>query len=914
MSLPRPDTASTLPLSNAPAFAHTKIKPPRQRAGQVARPALVSALRQAIGQHRLALLTAPAGFGKTAVLSQLLQQLPPATGWCWISADADDDLGRLITCLSTALDPWDLPWRVDPEAIAEQAQQGGQGLRLTAHEVAATLGGSDLAQGVIVIDDAHRIANPQVLEWLDALLEQLPAHWTLLISSRVEPPLALPRWRARGEVLDLRQHQLQFSSGEIESLLTTLGHGSSPERLQSLTQRTQGWAAGLSLLLRTDQPGDGQASARPVQDRHMFDFLASEVLDGLPADLRQFLLRCAVLPELTAARCAEVSGQDQAWRLLDDIERLGLFVTVLDDAELTLQLHDLFRDFLEDRLRKESPGEWPTLLQRAADTEPDPLRKMGFLIKAKAWADAEATLFKQSPELIAHGHAPQVLRLVEQFPAHWRDDSARLTHLHGQCAWAQWDLVTMTQALARAGNLYDAQGETECAQEARMLQVLGLAAGGQVLPSYALLAQLRTQPLLRRQAELIAWQASSWHAVAGGLYDQAAAPFGQMVDLLLEGASPMLWLQSVPLTSFLGLPGTRVPLKRYVDGALALCHGTQGDKPTPLSVMAHIFQAGLDLWSGELADAAHGLQTAREDCRWLNQPPNLMGYWSLVEGLTQAVLGNREAALIAVKTRLGSLDDERTSGRKATWLNHFYFFQVRVACILEDRDMLDEACALLQANPKPDEHRIFLRERATLPARLAARDQRWDEAAMLYQQALNDETGIDLYGQALETRLRLAHAQLLSGQHDAAVQSILQALARAAERGEIGGALFAGALVLRQLASHDWQLALNAEQQQTLQDWARRVGPATTAMPSTAPIQPPVQAIASPAKPNLQAQLSSRELDVLGYMSRGHSNKLIARELDLSPHTVKRHVANILDKLGVSSRGQAVASLMAAAP
>lgn len=461
-----------------------------------------------------------------------------------------------------------------------------------------------------------------------------------------------------------------------------------------------------------------------------------------------------------------------------------------------------------------------------------------------------------------------------------------------------------------------------------MLQVLGLAAGGQVLPSYALLAQLRTQPL-SRQAEVIAWQASSWHAVAGGLYDQVAAPFDKMVTLLLEDqASPMLWLQSVPLTSFLGLPGTREPLQRYVQGALALSQDAQGE-PTPLSVMAHILQAALDLWAGEVEQAARRLQTAREDCRWLNQPPNLMGYWSLFDGLTQAVRGQRATALADVQIRLGSLDDERTSGRKATWLNHFYFFQVRVACILEDHEALDQACALLQANPKPDEHRLFVRERATLPARIAARHAHWDEAAVLYQQALRtDEQGIDLYGQALEVRLRLAHAQLLSGQPDAAAQSIALATTRASERGDIGPALFAGPQVLHTLAAHDWQDALAPAQHRTLLAWAARL-PAHAG--ATGPAVPAADTIAtsttvltcaevapampySPARTELTMDhlLSSRERDVLRFMTVGHSNKLIARELDLSPHTVKRHVANILDKLGVSSRGQAVARQMLA--
>ncbi|MDO9003609.1 MAG: LuxR C-terminal-related transcriptional regulator [Aquabacterium sp.] len=894
----------TIPSPTTGLFAQTKICPPRQRAGQVPRHAIVSALSDGIGHHRLALLTAPAGFGKTAVLSQLLQKLPPGTGWCWISADADDDLPRLLACLTAALDPWDLPWRVAPDTLAEQARQGSNGPRQVAREVAQALISSGLAQGLIIIDDTHRIQQAAVFEWLDALVECLPPHWTLLLSSRVEAPLAIARWRAQGDVLDLRQSHLQFTPDETSHLLQNLGRSLTPDQLQALSQRTQGWAAGLSLLLRSGPLGIG--AAKPVQDRHMFDFLASEVLNGLEPGLRQFLLRCSVLPELTAERCAVVSGQAHALQRLDDIERMGLFVNVLDEAELTLQLHDLFRDFLQDRLRKEAADEWPALLQRAADTEPDPVRQVGFLIKAGHWEVAERTLFGLASGMLARGHGAQVQRLVEQFPATWRERSGPLTHLLGLCAWARWDLVNMIQALTRAGELYDQQGQAPAAQEARMLQVLGLAAGGSVLSSYALLEQLKSQPL-SHGAQVIAAQASSWHAVAASRFDQVQVPLTQMVELLLAGASPMLWLQSVPLTTFLGLPGTREPLQRYIDGALEHC---QGEDPTPLSVMTHILQAALDLWAGDLASATQRLQTAEEDCRWLNQPPNLMGYWSLVQALTQAVLGHAPKAMAAIQTRLASLDDERTSGRKATWLNHFYFTQVRVACILEDQTAFDEAVALIQANPKPDEHAIFLRERATLPARTAEMAQRWDEAASLYQQALTDAQGIDLYGQALETRLRLAHALLMSGQTEAAAEAAQLGMAQAASLGQVGGALFAGPTVLKALAAHHWQDHLTPAQQQTLRDWAQRLpqqprhGPILLNVPQNEAL--PLRTTTPTSRHDA---LTSRELEVLRHMSAGHSNKLIARSLDLSPHTIKRHVANILDKLGVSSRGQAVARL-----
>ena len=212
-----------------------------------------------------------------------------------------------------------------------------------------------------------------------------------------------------------------------------------------------------------------------------------------------------------------------------------------------------------------------------------------------------------------------------------------------------------------------------------------------------------------------------------------------------------------------------------------------------------------------------------------------------------------------------------------------------------------------RAWPKSDsaaEFPLFVRERVTLPAHLAALDGRWAEACSLYASALNDETGIDLYGQAMETRVRYAHALVMERRIAEAAAALGPVFERVRSSGEIGGALVRRpARAWAVLASTAWGAHLPAQAAQMLADWAQRLRAARASQASA----PAATAAVAANRADALSVLSTRERDVLARIADGDSNKLIARAFDLSPHTVKRHVANILDKLGVQSRGQAAA-------
>jgi LuxR family maltose regulon positive regulatory protein len=186
---------------------------------------------------------------------------------------------------------------------------------------------------VLILDDLHLIAEPAVFAALDYLLGRAPPQMHLAIGTRHNPPLALARLRARGQLVELRARELAFSREETTAFLNgVLGLGLSPADLASLYERTEGWPAGLRLLAnsleRIPSPAARTACIRDLAqtDRYIFDFLAEEVLDRQPPAVRAFLLETSILAELTPARCQAVTGRSDAGAILEDLYRRNLFL------------------------------------------------------------------------------------------------------------------------------------------------------------------------------------------------------------------------------------------------------------------------------------------------------------------------------------------------------------------------------------------------------------------------------------------------------------------------------------------------------------------------------------------------------------------------------------------------------------
>jgi LuxR family maltose regulon positive regulatory protein len=874
--------------SHSPTLAPAKIRLPRPRTGLIERTGLDRRLAEALGRNSLVLLVAPAGYGKTVTLSRQLQRLSPDCAVAWVTADEEDDLSRLLSCLIESLEPYDLPWRISPEALAGLAAQE-DGPRSAARMLLDTLAVTDVERGCIALDDLHAVSDARVFAFLDALLEGLPHNWTLVIATRTDPPLGLGRLRVRRELTEFRQGALGFSMAEVRSLWQIATGADDQQAAHDLYQRTEGWPAGVWLSVEaTGARGGLDPKGRRQTKRHLFDYLASEVLEQMPNELREFLLRCSVLPELTAGRCAAVSGSQRTAELLEDIERRGLFVSALQGEEPILRMHDLFRDFLDEKLRQQFPDEVPQLLRRAAESERDPVRRVNFLMRAGEWPEAEQVLAELAPALLTAGDSAQAVRLIEQFPQHRRDASPELAYARGLCAWQELEDPAVVKWMGQAAQGLERLGRTGQAQEARILEAISLLFMGRLDEATARAQSVPSESATRETAVLVELFAH-WRSAIYGPPTGPACHLDLMADLLADDAPAHLWHRCMPaIYVMVGRPGIAGPMQRVVRGAtLAARDGTE-----PLRAAADVLDTWLLLWRGDCEAAHVAIERLKEQSRWLGQPRSLRLPLMRAMVVFHALRGDREGLSAGFEILLS---DKFTSLDHPDWRMNLVAWCGRLSAACGDwqgvRQALDDLKGFNSTTAYP---RLCIR---SLEARYALHEQRNEEAREILRSVAETSGDVDRLGLDAFVRGSLALAELRTGSPSRAWSALVPLIEAAAAESHVGGALLCGPKMLEELAQGQWGdspataegVAVLGALSELAQQWRADAPDARVTVAGT------------------DGPLSAREFEVLQCLAAGQSNKLIARALDLSPHTVKRHVARILDRLDLSSRGEAAA-------
>jgi LuxR family transcriptional regulator, maltose regulon positive regulatory protein len=866
-------------------FARTKIQAPRLRADLIARPSLEEALRHALAVQPLTLLLAAAGWGKTAALARQIASLPASIPVAWVSADEEDDVSRFISGLAAALDSFDLPWRTAPNALATLLE-GEQGIRQVANELVNAFAESELRRGLIIVDDVHRFSDERIFQLLNALMERLPPNLGIVLASRSEPPLQLARLRARGELAEFKQSELGFDDEEVKALLKS--QGISLERSEELLKRTAGWPAGLRLMLNT--AGRMRGSNADSQ-RNIFDYLAAEVLNQMPGDLRRFLLRCSVLPELSAARCGYVSGLADARSLFKQVQREGLFVTPLDESGETLRLHDLFRDFLEERLQQEEPGELPALLERAAEHEPDLARAVGWLGRAGRWDRAAKELAIRGPALLPAGGTAEIERMIGLFPATEQERLPDLAFLHGMCAYRSFDFEGLVEHMARAQSGFQRVGRADMALMAKVFGHVGQRNTGK----HALAAEGAAQLRAIDQSNERPYPADSligtlvslffvWDANVDSRIDQIAMAFGECLDRLERLPEPQVWDNVRMMSCSVGFPGMRPLFDRFERGAMRLT----ANQASTLRVSVMHIRAWRALGEGRLAQAHDWLCNADDDLRWLGEQRSILTENLMAHLLIDALRGDSAACAEAAR-RLRADLAESTPANRLTHGGNIFAVEGRALWLLGDAAGVRRIERELAAARNSFEWRWSEHERALLQGMVALLDGRNADAERVLVRPGPVEWSWLFVGSSC--LVLGAEAQCRQGKLDAAAQTLRRLIENAANGGHIGGPMTSGGAVLDQLANAPWAGRLTPAEIAELHRWRQlAMGGVSNA------------SLVSQPGTELPAGLTEREADVLALIANGQSNKLIARTLDLSPFTVKRHVANILNKVGLDSR------------
>jgi len=400
---------------------------------------------------RLVLVSAPAGFGKTTLLSEWLSTGRFRDGVAWLALDTgDNDPARFWSYAAAALhmahpalaDPAGSP--ADPDALLHRLRH-----------VDAPL--------VLILDDYHAIESDAIHASLSFFLDHLPPSVHVVLSTRADPPLPLARLRARAQLAELRAADLRFTPAETAAFLgDVMGVHLSPEQLRALEARTEGWVAGLQLAalsLQTRPDAQGQAAfvvAFSGSHRFVLDYLIDEVLQQQPEPIQTFLLETSILERLSDSLCAAVTGDSASAAMLETLERRNVFLVPLDDERTWFRYHHLFGDALRHRLVQKSPERLPELHRRACawfTQHGFELLAVEHALAARDWSAAARLIDRILDVLHARGESETVRRWLDEIPAEAQRQEPLLLVSAGRDWLHAGELDRAAVAVAEAGRL-----------------------------------------------------------------------------------------------------------------------------------------------------------------------------------------------------------------------------------------------------------------------------------------------------------------------------------------------------------------------------------------------------------------------------------------------------------------------------
>ena len=869
----------------------TKLYIPPLRREIVARPHLIEQLNAGLVtqsdsfDHKLTLISAPAGFGKTTLLSAWSAQCPYPVAW--ISLDQrDNDPAHFWAYFATALQRVHVDVADVGQAMSRSPQVPPADNILTPllNQIAAVSHAF-----ILVLDDYHTIETPAIHEGLAFLIDHMPRQMHLVIATRVDPPLPIARLRGRAQLTEIYQADLRFTSEEASDFLNqTMALNLSSEDVSALERRTEGWITGLqmaaiSMCGRDDAAGFVRAFTG--SHRYILDYLSEEVLRQQPRDVQMFLLQTAVLDRLSGALCDAVIGtaasdQVASQSVLEYLERSNLFVVPLDDERRWYRYHHLFADLLRRRAQRKIPALVPDLHRRASAW----YEEHGFVAEAVGHA-LSARDFKRAADLIeqagwatfTRGEMTTILDWVASLPEDLVRSRPRIRVLN---AWA----------MAKSGHLEGIEVSLEDI-DARQFQ-------GEVAAVRAYLAGVRRDLsravsfaqqalcylpeenlLLRAIVAQNLGVAYHW----SGDSTAAARTLTRAVELSRDAGQPF---QALTGLAILGraqeMQGSLRQAMETYENALKLA-SEAGPQPVPFACMAYVGMAGpLYEWN----DLEGALRCATEGIR-LSELGGFVAY---------QLFG--KAYLARVREVQGNRDDALDALQRAEQLSQQADYALVAALATE------------------------LRVRLWLAQGNRAEASRWAEA-----HRINAVGELDA-AQEIE-QMAVARVRLAQNEPDAALRLLAWLLEAAQAKGRMGSAVKIETLrALALQAKNDLGRALSAlkraltlaepegyvrtflDEGEPMARLLRRALSAGIASNYVARLLAAFGEEApslSPAMNALVEPLTEREMDVLRLIVAGLSNAEIAEELFIAVSTVKSHVNHIYGKLGVENRIQAAA-------
>lgn len=874
-----------------PYISRTKVTPPATSRFEVPRQVMLDRAGQA-DISRAVLVHAPAGFGKTTFMTQLLaryRQQGVATAWLTLDA-GDNDVSRFLSGFSTAI----------ADLLPEVAQHDLAQMR-NADQVAWILDRIAEIQTPVAIffDDFEAIRNPVVLGLVARGIEALPNKACLVIGSRTLPEIGLARLRARGTLTEIDAADLRFNTEETQDFLTQRrGVGLSSAQIERLQHSTEGWVTALwlaSLALENHGDTDKFLDSFSGSNAAIAAYLAEDVLAALPEPLRLFLLRSSMLDELSPALCNAVCGRSDSLDMLRDLERHQLFLVPVDEQRDLYRYHSLFLDFLRHQMQRRHSEELPALHLAACNAYVEEGRAIPAIRHSLQCGDTQIALnllYQHVDTLLSQGRLRLLAECIGQLPKAEQERHPRLQLIRAWCTAFTWG---PKEALTLVADIDSTTLSSESAAYLLALRPMLLVMMDRNEEAY----EMGTQSLTQVPTEYpFAWamlnQALTQTSILLGRHQEAhnfvdearraqsdsAGAFGFVLAESAEALLDMMAGRLKQATARLRLATTMLEPSRRRDGN------------------------GNALAAIQLAEALYESDECNEAQRLL------LIYTPLVQDL------GLSDALITAHTLLARIADEKGDRDRALQLltelenvGHRLGLPRVTASARLERAMLtlahgDHSGALEQLTlaeqtfPWAEAATHWGIANDTLTPTIAR--LRWmnrsgsaSKAITPLRSELAEAERLQRGRRALKLRILLAEALYGDNQTKLALRTLERALKFAQVEGFVRTFLDEGATVqamLREL--HNERENDGATDDCSLERWLR-----TSAVP-----QP-----AASSGSTLIDPLTQKELKVLNLLGQGLSNAAMAEKLFVSDSTVRTHLRNINLKLHASSRTQAIA-------